>query len=326
LINEFEMKFRWLLFLLFCLKGSLLVSGQSKKQDEKSLADLFTPPNTQYLHDSIFIDETEIANIHYLEYLYYIKKDSSHFFYLEQLPDTTCWISGFKPTDSVSNYVDHYLRYPGYRYFPVVGISYEQAKNYCKWRGQTVTHYLKEHSRDEIYSQLNKYEVVVEYRLPTVDEWELAALGGLSVSSFPHGLERPLKNKKYTFKVGNKPVCKCLDENKIKYTRSTIIHKVEFNLKDKFYFKIDEEAIKCPRNTAFDLVYIYDFLKNRLGLYNMIGNVSEMTETKGVSKGGSFRHTLEESTIPKEILYTTAEAWLGFRCIAIVHLKAKRGL
>lgn len=319
------MKFIHHLFLLFCLMASLSIYGQRTQSDLKSVAEVFTPPNGRYLRDSMFIDETEIANIHYLEYLYYAKKDSIESFYLEQLPDTTCWLSGFKPTDSVSNYVEQYFRHPGYRYFPVVGISYEQALNFCKWRGQAVTQFVKEHLNEKKYSHLAQYEILVEYRLPTVDEWEFAALGGLSESTYPYGLERPLKNKKYTFKIGRKSVCKCLDENKIKYNPSGIIHKVEFNLKDKFYFNIDERAIECRQNSAFDIAYIYDFTRSNFGLYHMIGNVAEMTSTKGTSKGGSFRHSLQESTIQKDILYDTPEAWLGFRCIAIVHLKVKQG-
>jgi len=35
---------------------------------------------------------------------------------------------------------------------------------------------------------------------------------------------------------------------------------------------------------------------------------------------------LEESKIQQNILYNASEAWLGFRCITVVHLKAKRGM
>src|SRR6476661_4294651 len=42
---------------------------------------------------SFYMDETEIANIHWLEYLFYIKRDSSEEFYKAALPDTTVWAS-----------------------------------------------------------------------------------------------------------------------------------------------------------------------------------------------------------------------------------------
>ena len=68
---------------------------------------------------SFYMDETEIANIHWLEYLHYIKRDSSAEAYQAAIPDTTVWASELAFNDP---YVDHYLRYPGFRYFPVVGV------------------------------------------------------------------------------------------------------------------------------------------------------------------------------------------------------------
>jgi gliding motility-associated lipoprotein GldJ len=91
---------------------------------------------------SFFMDETEIANIHWLEYLFYIERDSGGVdgeFYQSALPDTTVWASELAFNDS---YVDHYLRYPGFRYFPVVGVSWEQAVDYCTWRTNVVNYKL----------------------------------------------------------------------------------------------------------------------------------------------------------------------------------------
>ena len=34
--------------------------------------------------------------------------------------------------------VENYLRHPGYGQYPVVGVSWRQAVNYCKWRGERV--------------------------------------------------------------------------------------------------------------------------------------------------------------------------------------------
>lgn len=52
-----------------------------------------------------------------------------------------------------------------------------------------------------------------------------------------------------------------------------------------------------------------------LGLYNIQGNVSEMTSTEGVSFGGSFRHFAIDSYSNKTQTYNIAEDWLGFRCL-----------
>ena len=84
---------------------------------------------------SFYMDETEIANIDYLEYLYAVGQDSTREFYQSALPDTTVWANEMSFNDQ---YVDQYLRYPGFRTYPVVGVSWVQANDYCKWRTNVV--------------------------------------------------------------------------------------------------------------------------------------------------------------------------------------------
>ena len=57
---------------------------------------------------SFYMDETEVANIHWLEYLYYVQLDSSEEFYQSAIPDSTVWA---KELAYNTPYVDHYLRY-----------------------------------------------------------------------------------------------------------------------------------------------------------------------------------------------------------------------
>jgi formylglycine-generating enzyme required for sulfatase activity len=59
-------------------------------------------------------------------------------------------------------------------------------------------------------------------------------------------------------------------------------------------------------------------VSNKYNLYNMIGNVAEMISEKGVSKGGSWRHGLDECKITDSVKYEKPEAWLGFRCVCVV--------
>ncbi|MEQ8924505.1 MAG: SUMF1/EgtB/PvdO family nonheme iron enzyme, partial [Fulvivirga sp.] len=97
---------------------------------------------------SFYMDETEIANIHWLEYLHYLNvSDSSREVYIAALPDTTVWEARLAYNDP---YVDHYLRYPGFRYFPVVGVSWVQANNYGDWRTAAVNQKLYEDSGEEL--------------------------------------------------------------------------------------------------------------------------------------------------------------------------------
>ena len=57
------------------------------------------------------------------------------------------------------------------------------------------------------------------------------------------------------------------------------------------------------------------YAPNDWGFYNFFGNVAEMVEEEGISKGGSWYHLVQAGKIEKTIPYQGAQTWLGFRCI-----------
>jgi len=59
------------------------------------------------------------------------------------------------------------------------------------------------------------------------------------------------------------------------------------------------------------------YWSNILGLYNVHGNLMEMTNKKGVARGGSFRSSLAELESNGEFTYEKPRDDLGFRCICI---------
>ncbi len=106
-------------------------------------------------------------------------KDRSVFIRKEVInvyPDTLAWIHDF--TYSFNEPMsDNYFWHPAYDNYPVVGVSWKQARAFCIWRTQLMNWYRL--ANDECF--------VNEFRLPTEAEWEWAARGGMSLSPFPWG-------------------------------------------------------------------------------------------------------------------------------------------
>jgi formylglycine-generating enzyme required for sulfatase activity len=90
---------------------------------------------------SFYLDMYEISNFNYLEYLYWIKRTYESFpmVYRNALPDTLVWR---RKLAYMEKYVDYYLRHPAYRDYPVVGVSWLQATDFCKWRTDRVNEYI----------------------------------------------------------------------------------------------------------------------------------------------------------------------------------------
>jgi len=86
---------------------------------------------------SFFIDETEVANVHYREYIYWLENTFSGdtAILARALPDTLAWREELAYNEP---YVDYYFRYPAYNYYPVVGVSWLQAHDFCIWRTDRV--------------------------------------------------------------------------------------------------------------------------------------------------------------------------------------------
>ena len=107
-------------------------------------------PNQQHVQ-SFYMDETEVTNKMYLEYLDWIKRtyppeeENFRAIYNGVLPDTLVWRNRLGYNEVMT---ENYLRHPGYGEYPVVGVSWIQAVEFANWRTDRV---------NEIYLQQDGY-------------------------------------------------------------------------------------------------------------------------------------------------------------------------
>jgi gliding motility-associated lipoprotein GldJ len=87
---------------------------------------------------SFYMDETEVTNLHYREYLYWLRNVYGTDYpevLKKALPDTLVWRDKLAFNEP---YVEYYLRHPAYKDYPVVGINWLQANDFCSWRTDRV--------------------------------------------------------------------------------------------------------------------------------------------------------------------------------------------
>ncbi|HET6990873.1 MAG TPA: SUMF1/EgtB/PvdO family nonheme iron enzyme [Bacteroidia bacterium] len=301
-----------LFFIASVLFGCFLTREQYDVVRKTPKLKYETPPGCVWLHDNIFIDETEVTNLDYIEFLYWEnRKDPEK--YKAMLPDTLVWRDSSMFNEP---YVNYYLRHPAYRDYPVVGISYEQAVAFCKWRSDRVNEFIYIRERKVKWSPDSTYHFreVMRFRLPTKEEWEYAAAAGLNQDEYPYGYE------------------KLIDKNGLPVS-NTIEFGNLYNNTERF--KYDYSAGRI--NDASDITTpVFAFSPNKYGIYNMTGNVSEIIADT-LFKGLNFSTSLDGTTFanrPHEYVrtdsipynydnrftfrYQKPQSWLGFRCVCEV--------
>jgi len=117
---------------LVFVQGGTFVMGA---KDEDIMGDWNNIPRRVTV-PSFFIDQTEVANVHYREYLFWIENAFNDSTVVRKcLPDTLVWREELAYNEP---YVEYYFRYPSYNFYPVVGVNWQQAHDFCIWRTDRV--------------------------------------------------------------------------------------------------------------------------------------------------------------------------------------------
>jgi gliding motility-associated lipoprotein GldJ len=122
---------------LVAVEGGTFTMG--KVQDDV-MHDWNNTPNQQHVQ-SFFMDETEVTNFMYMEYLDWVKRvyppeeEIYKNIYNGAVPDTLVWRNRLGYNETMTN---NYLRHPGYAAYPVVGVNWIQATEFAKWRTDRV--------------------------------------------------------------------------------------------------------------------------------------------------------------------------------------------
>jgi formylglycine-generating enzyme required for sulfatase activity len=248
------------------------------------------PPGVVKIAENLYYDQSEIGNVHYREYMFWLKyifgENSDE--YKAALPDTLVWLG---KDSCLRNYVHQYYTHPAYDFYPLVGITQRQAENFSKWRADRVFEkILVEHAeilRDtaqnrNTYFSIERYyagqlqnikpnkhfKYYPNYRLPSEGEWKLAA-------QYEDSMER-----KYSLNCSpNINVSPC-NPGKISPTRPV------------------EGGCNTERKNV---------------LYNLHGNVGEWTSEKGISIGGGWADDAKVLSVKDTFQISTPNAETGFR-------------
>jgi sulfatase modifying factor 1 len=119
------------------IEGGSFTMGQV--QDDV-MFDWNTTPKKMHVR-SFFMDEAEVTNSEYFLYVQYMKdvfpptEEKYKHIYNSVLPDTLVWRKSLGNTDILT---ENYFRHPAYADYPVVGVTWLQANEYCKWRTNAV--------------------------------------------------------------------------------------------------------------------------------------------------------------------------------------------
>lgn len=297
--------------------GETGYEGRALSKDEDLVWNTSDYPDEYYteIMDSIYLSEEESYNgqrtidVKKLKYKYSwmdieaaarasvkgntSRKDFIRTEEVEIYPDTTVWIRDFSYSYNEPMHND-YFWHDAYSEYPVVGISWQQAKAFCNWRTKFKNDDNKSRGR----------QFVNQFRLPTEAEWEYAARGGIEGGTYPWGGPYVISDTG-CFMANFKP-------QRGDYAADAALYTVEAKSYEPNDFNMYNMAGNVSEwtNSSYD-PSAYDYVST------MNPNGGDQSNTRKVIRGGSWKdvaYFLQVSTRDYEYA-DSARSYIGFRTV-----------
>ena len=242
----------------------------------------------QFEFEYSYMDIQRAANNKSLSRSDVIRKEA-----IKVYPDTTVWIRDFEYSYNEPMHND-YFWHQAYGNYPVVGVSWEQAKAFCQWRTLYKNGFQKTKGKEPVNS----------FRLPSEAEWEYAARGGLSGATFPWGGPYT-KNDRGCFMANFKPLRGNYVADQALYTVEADAYEPnDFNL-----YNMSGNVAEWTMSSYHSSSYEFSSTINP--------NVSDENYNRKVVRGGSWKdvsYYLQVSSRDYEI-DTMQRSYIGFRTV-----------
>ncbi|OFX62815.1 MAG: gliding motility-associated lipoprotein [Bacteroidetes bacterium GWB2_41_8] len=217
-------------------------------------------------------------------------------------PDTLVWIRDF--TFSYNEpLTEKYFSHVAYDEYPVVGVTWAQAKAFCLWRTKQLNS----------YQDMIKMPTVMDYRLPTEVEWEYAARGGHNSTLYPWG-NYYSRDQEGNFVANFKP----MRGNYVSDSKSSVttMKVANFNVNSYGLYDMAGNVAEWTSSAYDESGYelISDFSPDFQ--YNARPDDQPALKRK-VIRGGSWKdiaYYIQVSTRSYEY-QDTAKSYIGFRCV-----------